>query len=1772
MVDSLPEAGRTPATAGGSESAGGRSAWSREGMTSTPNDAGSFSPRCLSLDLEVGVQDRRIHAFAALRPDTGGRLVYRSGDVAAALKKLDTLAEGAAFLLGHNLIAFDLPHLKAAKPELRLLGLPAVDTLRLNPLAFPRNPYHHLVKHYQDGQLKRGRRNNPELDARLTLDLFRDQWRALERVARETPHLVAAWHWLTTVDGDRLGFSTFFSSLRGALRPSDAQAREAIHVRLAEVACRIHAQEVLADPGRHGWALAYALAWLSVSGGNSVMPPWVRHAFPEAGRLVRRLRDTACTDPRCDWCRQRHDPRKELARWFGFDDFRPEPEDHESGQPMQRAIVEAAMAGKHVLGILPTGTGKSLCYQIPALSRYDKTGALTVVISPLVALMADQVAGLEARGIVACIAINGLLSLPERADALDRVRLGDAGILIISPEQLRNRSLRRVLDQREIGAWVLDEAHCLSKWGHDFRPDYRYVGRFIREKAQGEPIPPVLCLTATAKPDVMADIASHFRDELGIELTVFDGGAQRTNLEFVVVPTSGGEKLAHLHQILESDLPPAVPGGAIVYCATRRQTEEVAEFLQEKGVSADHFHAGLPPESRKSVQQRFIEGELRVIAATNAFGMGIDKPDVRLVVHADIPGSLENYLQEAGRAGRDRETARCVLLYTQDDVERQFGMSARSRLTRREIHGVLRALRNLDRKKRLGGEVVATAGEILGEDDENVFERDSATDDTRVRTAVAWLEEAVLLTREENRTQVFPSSLRVSSVEEAKIRLERKDMTALYRGQLLSMAEMLIDADPDEGISTDELIGVSGLSPEGVRGALYDLERLGIASNDTALTAFVHSGIERSSRKRLEEADSLEIALIEHLRTAAPDLGRDDSSLLHLRIASQSLRDAGEVDPLPERLWRILRSISFDGRGEGTGGGSLRVRKVDAETAQVTLQREWSALEETASRRREGANRLLAHLLDCLPQGSRGTDLLAETTLGRLLEALESDLVLKSRAKHPEKLMERALLWLHEQEVIRLHKGLAVFRPAMTIKLEQETPRRGFATADFEPLKLHYQGQVTQIHVMVEYARRGLEAMADALRLAMDYFSLKQGEFLGRWLPDRDKEIERQTTPESWRAIVESLKNPAQQRIVADDREQTNVLVLAGPGSGKTRVLVHRIAFLVRARRENPRGILALAYNRHAAVEIRRRLADLIGDDARGVTVLTCHGLAMRLAGASFSGRAERPDGEAFQEVMRQAVALLRGEGLPPEEADERRERLLAGFRWILVDEYQDIDADQYELISALAGRTLEDGDRKLTLFAVGDDDQNIYAFNGASVEFIRRFEADYGPKPAFLTANYRSTRHIITAANALIEPARDRMKTGRPIRIDRARAKDPPGGDWRERDPVARGRVQILPARSDSVEQAQTVMAELLRLADLGPGWDWSKCAVIAREWKYLEPVRAFCEVRRIPAQMGNEEVPRFWRLRETRALVEWLRGRETRLVAGADLRGWLEARPPGPWFDLLSEAVDEHALETGGGAEVPVAHFIEWLAEWGRDVRRRQRGLLLLTAHRAKGLEFDHVAVLDGGWDRFGKGEDPDAPRRLYYVAMTRARRTLALARLVESRPPPSPDAAWKDFVREPPQPAYLAQRHPLQQAIADSPSVLRRRAGGASRNVSDRMPELARRYRRPGLNEVDLGFAGRRPSRQVHRAIASLEPGDPLVARMDAHERWELLDRSGTVVGRFAQAFEPPAGMRCVSAAVHAVVTWSRDASEPEFRDWLKCDRWEVVVPELVFEPDA
>ena len=568
-----------------------------------------------------------------------------------------------------------------------------------------------------------------------------------------------------------------FETIRRAPRPSGDEAALALGRSLSDAVCRTRlaklGAEDLRDPRLHP-ALAYVVAWLRVAGGNSVLPPWVHRTFEEVARLVHELREVPCDDPGCGYCRRHHHPETLLARYFDKPSFRPAPA-NAAGGSLQRDIVVAGLGGESLIAVLPTGAGKSLCYQIPALAHYWRSGKLTVVVSPLQSLMKDQIDNLVRQGVYSAVALNGLLTPPERRQVLRKIELGEAGIVLVSPEQFRNRSFAAALAGRQIAAWVFDEAHCLSKWGHDFRTDYLYVSRFVRERFPHSP-PRIACFTATAKPDVIADLREHFKTELGVELAPFIGGHERTNLAYEVVPVTKAEKPARILEILRRELA-GDSGGAIVFAATRRNAEILTEYIADAGWPCAFFHAGMEPGTKREVQQQFVGDALRVIVATNAFGMGVDKPNVRLVLHADIPGSLESYLQEAGRAGRDGDTARCVLLYDEEDVETQFGLAARSRLTQADFAAILRALRSRSRKLR-SDEIVVTARELLLDEDAHpTIDPEAADAETKVKTAVAHLERARFLTREENATRVFPASLKVQSMPEAVAVLDRANLS-----------------------------------------------------------------------------------------------------------------------------------------------------------------------------------------------------------------------------------------------------------------------------------------------------------------------------------------------------------------------------------------------------------------------------------------------------------------------------------------------------------------------------------------------------------------------------------------------------------------------------------------------------------------------------------------------------------------------------------------------------------------------------------------------------------------------------------------------------------------------------------------------------------------------------------------------------------------------------------------------------------------------------------
>ena len=608
--------------------------------------------RSLLLDLETG-PDGAIHKIGAIRQ---GREFRRQGrfDPARALDDLARFAGDASFVVGHNLLGHDLPTLRARAPSLDLLGRRIIDTLYLSPLAFPANPYHRLVKDYK---LVRDSVADPVQDCRLAEQVLREQVDELARRAANgivdgnaggarggERDLIRVFQFCfrgatlleaNATGGD--GLAAVFRLLSGEL-PSVTEVRKILLARWQGRACASAAPRLildhLANPDRRP-VLAYAAAWLQVAGGNSVLPPWVRHRFPATVTLLKALRDTPCGDPGCAWCREANDPRAQLGRWFGFDDFRAEPQAQDGGS-LQEIVVRDGIADRSLLAILPTGGGTSLCFQLPALVRAHRRGTLSVVISPLQALMKDQVDNLVKKtGATSAAAIYGLLTPPERGDVMERVRLGDIALLYISPEQLRNRSVADMLASREIGCWIFDEAHCLSKWGHDFRPDYLYAGRFIRTLAerQGAPVPPVACFTATAKRDVKAEILAYFREELGLDLVDYAGGVERDNLEFEVQVVGKHEKDARIHAILTEHLgtprsredPDPTGGAAVVYASTRKGTEALADRLGRQGWAVDAFHAGIPAPEKKRIQEAFVTGELQVICATNAFGMGVDK-------------------------------------------------------------------------------------------------------------------------------------------------------------------------------------------------------------------------------------------------------------------------------------------------------------------------------------------------------------------------------------------------------------------------------------------------------------------------------------------------------------------------------------------------------------------------------------------------------------------------------------------------------------------------------------------------------------------------------------------------------------------------------------------------------------------------------------------------------------------------------------------------------------------------------------------------------------------------------------------------------------------------------------------------------------------------------------------------------------------------------------------------------------------------------------------
>lgn len=1255
--------------------------------------------RYVFVDVEVGVRDKKIHDIGALRWDGA---VYHS----AERRQLLEFLKDVDFVCGHNIVNHDARYLFGDDAQRYIL----VDTLYMSPLLFPERPYHHLVKDYK---LVSDQVNNPVADCEKARDLLTDE--------------VARWEGLPV--SKRMIFATLLHGLDGfkgflafvnADHASEGSLAELIRSEYRDRIC-LHA-DIEGMAKRYPCELAYALALIDTTDYRSITPGWVLHNYPDVEYMVRLLRHNKCSEG-CPYCNKELDAHVNLNRFFGFDEFRTY-----EGEPLQENAVRAAVERKSLLAIFPTGGGKSLTFQLPALMEGRSVHGLTVVISPLQSLMKDQVDNLAERGITDAVTINGLLDPLSRAEAIQRVMEGDASLLYIAPEMLRSRTIEKILLARHIVRVVIDEAHCFSSWGQDFRVDYLYIGRFIsqyRKKKNCQEIP-VSCFTATAKQKVIQDICDYFKKELDIDLQIFASSAARTNLRYSVVHVdTDDEKYTKLRSLIAESSSPV-----IVYVSRTKRTRQLAEKLTRDGFKALPFNGRMDAEEKIVNQEAFMTDRVRIIVATSAFGMGVDKKDVGLVIHYDISDSLENYVQEAGRAGRDPHLeARCFVLYSDTDLDKHFILLNQTKLSISEIQQVWKAVKDLTRQRMRACCSALEIARQAGWDD-------SVSDiETRVRTALAALEQAGYLERGNNVPHVYATGITVKNLDEARRRIEcsllfeKEEVEKAVRiiKSLISQKYTAKTKDSEAESRIDYLADILGLSKNEVVSSVERMRQEGILADSKDISAYLRDAgeSENKSKRLLERFTKLERYILGYV-TPEP-----------CRISYKQLNDNAQKEGIVTSTEKDIRTLLYF----LTVKGYMRKKEDTARNMELTCQTDLASVQRRFERRLEICRFTVGWLYRLIPHPGEEDreDGAVRFSVIELLNDLKTSGNTLMEAMDDVRLeeVEEALLYLSRIGALKLEGGFLVLYNAMDIRRIKDNRSR-YKQEDYRMLNEFYRQKIQQVHIVGEYANLMVRDYDAALRFVHDYFQMDYRRFVSKYFKgERVREIERNVTPDKYRLIFGSLSE--RQLEIISDKESRCIVVAAGPGSGKTRVLVHKLASLLLLEDVKHEQLLMLTFSRAAATEFKQRLMDLIGNAAHFVEIKTFHSYCFDLL-----GRIGTLDDA--KDVVASAARMI-------ENGDVEPNRIAKTV--LVIDEAQDMSDEEYALLHALMSFNEE-----MRVIAVGDDDQNIFEFRGSDSRYMMQLLNDSDGRFIEMTENYRSSRQVVGFANAFAACIQGRMKT----------------------------------------------------------------------------------------------------------------------------------------------------------------------------------------------------------------------------------------------------------------------------------------------------------------------------------------------------------------------------------------------------------------------------
>lgn len=1436
------------------------------------------------------------------------------------------LLSKATYVVGHNILAHDIPLLREHWGLHFAHSLP-IDTLFWSVLLRPERETHKLDKDYQ---FLRDAKPDPVADSLLARELLVELqiiWHDLGEAEKT--------HYCNLLQDEPEGKG--FLTLVGEIQPSGSKVASPIPLGyqatalMQKRACQNAPWEDLATQYPVETGLASAL--ILHDKPELVTPSWMSSTYPAVERILTHLRATACTDAVCAWCTQVLDPKVALKRNFGYEDFRRFEGD--TDLPLQQQAVEAALRNESLLTIFPTGGGKSLTFQLPALIRGEAYGALTVVISPLVSLMKDQVDGLNNRNIHRAATLNSILNPLERKEVIERVEGGQVWLLYLSPEMLRSTTIYKLLRRRRIDRFVVDEAHCFSAWGQDFRPDYGYIGKYIarlqREKRLKTPIP-VSCFTATARREVVEEIHAYFQNTLKLTLQNYSTSEARKNLSYGLQKAkTTDDKFARLLDQLQNR-----PGPAIVFVALVKRTKELCDRLKTHAIHALPYNGRMEPEEKKHIQDEFLSNQCDIIVATSAFGMGVDKDNVQLVIHYDISPSLEAYMQEAGRAGRDPNLqAKCVILYDENDLNEHFAMIQGSRLTQKEINLLWRAVKEYRRNH-----IVKSARELARDAG---WDEETPDLETQVKAGLNALERVEFLDRQLNSSRVMATSLQPRTFEDAQKIL--KANAHMLGGKLEEANRFVQTLYGKDSVDVDEAHDYLNIPKEQIAEIVGQLQGMKILADEEDIEVKAEYGrSEKAAPHVLEKFLALETEMVDMLGKSLSD---DQNTL---RISLKEWNDHLLACPNDSRIpmmRRIIEDWFFTRHIDKSKLDS------DLELMQVTLKGNFQDFKQWVEIRQTLAKKIIEVLPSYQTLGGGATENIPFSIHGIKKKFEDGDLFTE---KQPIQLYHQALLYLHRIKSIEILKGFIVFANRMRIERKLSDNKKQYAQTEYRELQDHYQQKIERVHIVGEFARRLSIHSLDALKFAKDYFALPYEEFLFQYFPGRKRtELKRALTANKYDQIFKDLTQE-QKKIINDDKT-ARIMVSAGPGSGKTKVLVHKMASLLLIEDMKPQQFLMLAFSRPAVQEFKDRLRALVGGIANYIEIRTFHGFAFSLLGKT--GSLEKSD-----EVIPAAVKAIREETAPMEKIKSRAV--------LMLDEFQDISEKEFALIQAITEKA-ED----IKVIAAGDDDQSIYGFRGGSVEFMKKLVQGEKTETYYLTENFRARPKLVSFSNAFLKQFKgERMKAGQTLKAHRREASEIKLVKYA-------GREILVPFAKTITAPPKDQTAAVLT----GTNEEALLVATILRE-------------KGLPVQfIASRDDFNLANLYELKRFQQHLFKQSEKETGEISVEAWRKAVEDARFtfstytdWPLLERIIQQYDHSTAGKN-----HLIKSRHSWREycqslrmeDLFEPEKGKIFVsTMHKAKGKEFNHVHLL---LDAFNITEEED--RRVVYVAITRAKDSLQI-----------------------------------------------------------------------------------------------------------------------------------------------------------------------------------